>query len=82
MSDPNQYNACLAQADIIKTLVAMQAQDGIDIVFVEDETHGGTPYLVVTVQGQFVPMGRDWAETLAKEFARLRQAAKDEAEQN
>ena len=60
----------------------MMQQDGIDLTVTDDETSGGIPFLSVVIQGQFVPMGRDWAEALAKEFARIRQSAKDEAEQN
>lgn len=80
MSDENQYNDCLASSEHIRTLAAMMQQDGIDITVTDDETHGGTPFLSVVIQGQFVQMGRDWANALAKEFARLRQSAKDEAE--
>ena len=77
---PDQYARSLASSEHLRTLAAMMQQDGIDITFAEDETHGGIPFVSILVQGSYSQDTMFMARMLADTIARQRRAAQEDAE--
>lgn len=81
-ADDDQYRQCLAGSQHLRTLVAMMAQDGIDVVHVGSELVGGTPFVVMVVQGHFAEQFGDIAQRLHDRFAEEREQMRRDASSN
>lgn len=79
MTDPNEFAQCLP-SEHLRTLAALMQQQGIEITFATDETHGGSPYTVIVVQGQHTQQAHDLATAFEELISKWRQAQQNEAE--
>jgi hypothetical protein len=64
----------------MRTIAALMHQQGIEIAFATDETHGGIPYMVLLVQGPHTQQAHDLVIAFEELISKWRQAQLNEAE--
>jgi hypothetical protein len=77
--DCNDFAQCLP-SNHMRTIAALMQQQGIDITFATDETHGGIPYMVLLVQGPHTQQAHDLVTAFEELISKWRQAQLNEAE--
>jgi hypothetical protein len=79
MTDPNDFAQCLPSYHL-RTLAGLMQQQGVDITFATDETHGGIPYIVILAQGQHTEQTHVLVRAFAELLANWRKEQREEAE--
>ena len=79
MVDCNEFAQCLP-SNHMRTIAALMHQQGIEIAFATDETHGGIPYMVLLVQGPHTQQAHDLVIAFEELISKWRRAQLNEAE--
>tara|TARA_R110002020_G_scaffold305906_1_gene521846 strand:+ start:203 stop:454 length:252 start_codon:yes stop_codon:yes gene_type:complete len=76
----DKFSNALSTSDHVRTIASLMHQQDIDVSIAPDATHGGIPYVVIVVQGQFAQVAEEWAIALASHFRKRRNSARADAQ--